>query len=114
MSGEKDLASMMYSSAAITTQNSIYSPPFSSPPAEDLHHHEINLTAQPSSFTRYQSPTNAGARSLVNALIRLLEAGGPDSRGGNEQEGRLDIVSLLPPEISVMVLQFLHPRDLCR
>lgn len=44
----------------------------------------------------------------------------PSSRGrdlgylANPKSTRTDFLSLLPPEISVYILTFLHPRHLCR
>lgn len=120
------------------TASMMFSPPSSTslalaPTITPHHEPRQRLTAEHeaqtprSSFTQYQSPRRTPATSLILRSLtpssrlrptflssykpRSLTLGSPDFEKASD---RFDLLVYLPWEVSIMVLEYLAPKDLCQ
>lgn len=79
-----------------------------------LSEHDENISPPPTSSYLERPPALLSVPrlpcSFKRAARRLSLHGDPASDIGT----RIDLLALLPPEISILILRFLHPRYLCR
>ena len=80
------------------------------------------------SFTQYQTPRRTPATSLILRSITPSSYPRPFLMSGSKRQAilngspaqldktceRFDLLICLPVEVSVLVLEYLHPKDLCQ